>query len=317
MAHNIMEGKRVFTVGEGAWHGLGVTLANPATAKEAIEAAQLDYKLELQPMYLKSERKVESRQAVVNKNTGKEIGIVGNRYKIIQNVDAFNFFDVLVGEGQAIYHTAGALGQGERIWISAKLPSNIVVKQDDIVEKFLLLSNSHDGTSSLKMFFTPIRVVCQNTLNMAMKDAKGVSIHHTGNTMSKIDIARKTLGIAIDYYSQFEGMIKQMDQFRMTEELTNDYFDRLLKINDKTTDEVSTRAKHKKEELISLFHSGKGNHGETLWDAYNAVTEYVDYHKTIRNEEKNPTSRLKDQWFGEGATLKELAYSDALELIAK
>ena len=314
MSHNINEGKRVFVVGEPAWHKLGVVLNKPATAKEAIEAAQLDYKLELQPYTLPSKKTSRLNQAVVRLDTSDEIGSVGFGYKIIQNVDAFNFFDVLVGEGQAIYHTAGALGLGERVWIMAKLPSSIIVRKDDVVDQYLLLTNSHDGGSSLKMFFTPIRVVCQNTLNLALEKGRGVSIRHTGNAMQKIEIARKTLGIAIDYYAQFEKITKQMASFKMTDELTDEYFDSVLEVNDKKED-ISTVTKNKKEEMVSLFHHGKGNSGKNLWEAYNAVTEYVDHYRTIVNEDKDPTRRLTQIWFGGGADIKERAYDEALELI--
>ena len=313
MAHNLCNDKDMFYTGETPWHGLGTKLDAPATAKEAIEAANLDYTVELQPLFLQSGNKVTLKQAVVRTDNGVELGVVGHKYQPIQNAEAFNFFDVLVGEGQAIYHTAGALGRGERIWILAKLPHEIVVRKNDVVEEYMLLTNGHNGLYSTLLFPTPTRVVCQNTLNMALREMNGISIRHTGNIMSKLDKARDVLGITLNYYKQFEQIAKQMAEFKMTEELTNDYFDKMLSIND--TKEVSTRTQNVKNELVQLFHNGKGNNGESLWDAYNSVTEMVDHSPLSKRQKEDPTSKLNSIWFGSGAQFKEEAWTNACELM--
>ena len=180
MAHNLLiqNGQAsMFYLSEVPWHGLGVKLDRPATAKEAIEAAQLDWPVIKLPLFAGSKHiVVPDKFAVVRKTrnlvqkTDPVLGIVGKDYTPLQNCDAFRFFDPMVGQNAAIYHTAGALGQGERVWILAKLPGHIRVAKDDITEKYLLLSNSHDGKSSVQIKFTPVRVVCQNTLTIALND---------------------------------------------------------------------------------------------------------------------------------------------------
>jgi phage/plasmid-like protein (TIGR03299 family) len=316
MAHNINEG-RMFYVGEKPWHGIGQELANPATAAEAIAAARLDYPIELQELFAANGSPVFGRKAAVRKDSGVVVGVVGDRYQPIQNVDAFSFFDTLVGEGQAIYHTAGALGRGERIWILAKLPKDIILTREDVVEKYLVLMNSHDGTSSLRCFFTPVRVVCQNTLNMSLKDAsKGVSIRHTGNLKSKVEDARRVLGITVSFYQQWELIAKQLIDVKLSVEKTESYFDKVV-FGDEPVDEKSTQLMNRKSDLLSLFEGGKGNKApevrHSLWAAYNAVTEYSDHYRTVRSVEKDPSRRLNDAWFGAGADLKETAYDVALE----
>jgi len=316
MAHNLNE-ERMFYTGQVPWHGLGTHLENPATAREAIEASRLAYPLELQQINTHTGIFIPDHKAVVRTDNNTVLGIVGNRYKIIDNVEAFNFFDVLVGEGQAIYHTAGALGKGERIWILAKLPNNIILNEKDIIERFLLLVNSHDGTSTLRMFFTPIRVVCYNTLNMALKarQGEGIAIRHTANYKSKIEQARQILGISIDYYRQFETIAKQFDSVTLTISEVEEYFNNLLDIDIK---DPSTRALNQRQELIALYKHGKGveiGNPETLWKAYNAVTEYTDHHRTVKNLDKDPTNKLNSIWFGSGANLKQKAYNQALELV--
>jgi phage/plasmid-like protein (TIGR03299 family) len=163
-------------VGAEPWHGLGQKLDGPATSVEAIQAAHLDWDVIKVPLFTKQRgryRDIPNRFGVVRADKSSKgdtavLGIVGASYKPFQNRQAFAWFDGIVGEGKAIYHTAGALGEGERVWILAKLPGEIRVLGDDVVNKFLLLSNSHDGESSIQVKFTPIRVVCNNTLTMAL-----------------------------------------------------------------------------------------------------------------------------------------------------
>ncbi len=139
-------------VGGVPWHGLGTALDKPATAEEAIQAARLDWQVKKLPLYATDgdnsllRLPVPDKFAVARENSLDVLGVVGSSYTIVQNREAFAFFDPIVGQNAAIYHTAGALGKGERVWILAKLPDSIRVVGDDITDKFLLLTNSHDGT---------------------------------------------------------------------------------------------------------------------------------------------------------------------------
>jgi len=320
MSANINENQRVFTVGK-SWHGLGTVVDKEQTAEKAIELAQLDYEVKKVNMFygdkLSELQKVDEKKAIIREDTREILGITTDKYKIVQNKNAFSFFDVVVGEGQAIYHSAGALGKGERIWILAKLPNDIIINSEDKVEKYLCLTNSHDGKSSLRMYFTPVRVVCQNTLNMSMSDAKnGISIRHSGDIKSKINQAREILGISINYYNQFSETIKKFETIDMQKETLNAYFDKVLNINDE--EEMSTRKENQKHDLLCLFENGKGQklgNKHSLWKAYNSITEYVDHKRTVKNVVKNPSNKLNSIWFGSGAKLKEKAYKEAIALI--
>ena len=319
MSHNINEDSRVFTVGK-SWHGLGTVVETEQTAEKAIELAKLDYNVKKVPMFYGENYseilRVGDKKAIIREDTRELLGVATDKYQIVQNKNAFSFFDTVVGEGQAIYHSAGALGKGERIWILAKLPNDIYVNDNDKVEKYLCLTNSHDGKSSLRMYFTPVRVVCQNTLNMSMSDAKnGISIRHSGNIKMKIDEARKILNISINYYQQFEETIKKFETIDMQKDSLNKYFDTLLGIND--NEEVSTRKENIKHDLVGLFEHGKGQkigNKHSLWKAYNAVTEFVDHYRTVKNIDKDKSNKLNAIWFGSGAKLKEKAYKEALKL---
>lgn len=321
MSHNINE-EKVFVVGEPAWHRVGKVLEKPATAQEAIQAAQLDYPVEKMPVYICPDgmnRIVPRKYATVRKDNNAPLGIVGSQYAIVQNTEAFSFFDSIVGEGQAVYHSAGALGLGERIWILAKLPNDIVVK-DDVVEKFLLLVNSHDGSSPLQMFFTPIRVVCQNTLTMAMSDRQNeVRIRHSGNIVNKVSFAREILQVTGKFYGEFEGLINQLANRALTATEAKRYFN-LIVFNHETRETDSTQLKNKRDKLLTLFERGVGNEQSriqhTAWAALNAVTEFVDHHHRIKgvSDEGDGSDRVNNIWFGSGAALKRKALSNIVQV---
>jgi phage/plasmid-like protein (TIGR03299 family) len=317
MAHNINEGKRVMTVGQAPWHGLGTVLDKPATAIEAINAAQLDYKVSVKEIQTKEGIIIPFKKAIIREDTQTPLGVVGNVYTPVQNTEAFSFFDNVVGEGQAIYHTAGALGDGERIWILAKLPKEIVVAREDIVEKYLLLTNTHDGSSALKMYFTPIRVVCQNTLNATIQHSKdGVSIKHSSQVNEKIKIARDVLNLTLKKYDAFESIIKGFAKKSLKVSQVEKYFDTLIMGDTNDRKEETTKILNIKNRMQELFETGKGNQLDgvkgTVWAAYNAVTEFADHHKVVKNLDTDPTNRLKDIWFGASAKLKQDAFDLAM-----
>ena len=320
MAHNINE-KRMFYYGEKPWHGIGTELDRPATAKEAIVAAGLNYEIEKRPVYTTDESgnklDVPDFYATVRQDTNEPLGVVGEKYAVIQNKEAFNFFDAIVGEGQAIYHTAGALGKGEWIWLLAKLPKNTVVFKDDVVEKYLCLTNTHNGRSSLRVYFTPVRVVCQNTLTCSLRDAKsGISIRHTGDFKTRVKESQRVLGLALNFYSGFEETAKALVRKPLDSRLVNNYFDSVLRITEEDEKKVSTRLKKTKKSLLNLFENGKGNDMPgvrgSLWAAYNAVTEHIDHVTNVKNSKKDPTNRLKSIWFENGANVKSRAFDEAV-----
>ena len=322
MSANIYE-NRLFSVGK-TWHGIGTVVESPKTAKEAIELSNLNYTVEAQPIYLSSGIEIPNRKAIVNLANNVALGIVSDQYKIIQNVEAFNFFDTLVGEGEAIYTSAGALGFGERVFVQAKLPSTITVKTlkdgtPDIIEKYLLLVTGHDGKISTFCFWTPTRCICQNSLNLALSNAdNGIKIRHKGNVMNSLSEARDVLGISINFYNQFEKVVKKMETIELQTKDLNAYFNKVLGVNDKMKNdkgELFTKTQNKLDKLSSLYHNGRGNEGKTLYDGYNAITEFCDHFSSVRGLKENPSNRLDNIWFGTGAQIKNRAYEEAIAIM--
>lgn len=267
--------------GDVPWHGLGVHMDAPATARETIAAAGLDYEVDLVSMTTTDGIPVPQKRAVDRTDTNDVLGVVGGNYVPVQNRQAFNFLDAVVADGGLRYHTAGALRKGERIWLLAKLPGQIRVRfSEDVSEKYLLLSNSHDGSSTLRVHYTSIRVVCSNTLSLADRESRGegIAIRHQGNLASKVRQAQDVLGLAKRYFDDLEGQIDLMARHYPSYSQVAAYFKNLVPDPEEGN---KARAQNVRSELFRLYENGKGQDipeiRGTTWAVLNSVTEYVDH----------------------------------------
>jgi phage/plasmid-like protein (TIGR03299 family) len=313
-----------FYAGERPWHGLGVPVVTEQTSENAIVLAGLDWTVSTQPVVSKvggSDVAIPDYRAVVRDTDKSVLGVVGTRYRPIQNKDAFSFFDEVVGGKQAIYHTAGSLDGGRRIWLLAKLPGEIIIpgKKDENIEKFLLLTNSHDGTSAARMFFTPTRVVCQNTLTMALRGFnanEGISIRHTANATSRIEEAKRALGLAVEYYDGFEKKVHNLIDAKFSQKQMEKLTEVLFPA---ANDDVPTRTQNTRATVLDLFDFGMGHKDirGTAWAAYNAVAEFTDHHRSTRTDGSTTEqeSRMSAIWFGTGRTLKAKAFSHIADTV--
>ena len=309
---------KMMYVGQEPWHKQGKKLENVATSAEAIEAAGLGWMVEKRKIYFKtvgdSHIEVPGKYVTVRNDKQIALGVVGSVYTPLQNKEAFSFFDSIVGVKEAMYHTAGSLGKGERVWILAKLPGYIKVTNEDTVDKYLLLANSHDGSSAVEMMFSPIRVVCQNTLNMAISTAeKKIALRHTISIGAKIDDVRRELGIVNYQYQMFETMSQKMLTVKVTQPQYAEYLEKIGLVTKDEKGKLSTRSENNYETLVELYEHGKGNDAPavagTLWAAMNAVVEYVDY---VRGTDAN---RMKSILYGSGADIKQKAWDLAVAQI--
>ncbi|MHC1767917.1 MAG: DUF932 domain-containing protein [Verrucomicrobiia bacterium] len=322
MAHDILiENSKAAMMyyGKPPWHELGTALEGPATAAEAIVAAGLDWAVEKRPLFygIGSNRlaTVPNRFAMVrfSEKKGVVLGIVGKDYRPLQNRDAFAFFDPIVGENAAVYHTAGALGNGERVWVLAKLPGELRAVNDDIADKYLLLSNSHDGSSGVQIKFTPIRVVCQNTLSMALREGPTLTAFHLGSLPDRLELARQSLGIINQRFREMESAFQAMARVQIGKERLAAYYSKVFPDPSKRASEAATkRVAIFRSEATRLFDEGRGNRAPgvqgTLWAAYNGAVELVDYSDVYRAADR----RLQSVWFGTGSQTKARAYAVAL-----
>lgn len=188
MAHNIGQ---MFYYGEMPWHKLGTKLDNPATLTESLKAGGLDWTVSMMPLVLASEHESDApqRQAIVRDDAlpghpGRVLGVVHPNFKVLQNRDGALLFDSLFGKGEAVYHTGGYLKKGEVIWLMAKLPEGFVLPGEDKLDTYLLFSNSHDGTLPIDIRLTTVRVVCNNTLTLALRKKDQAHVFRRGHSGS-------------------------------------------------------------------------------------------------------------------------------------
>jgi len=313
MAHNLnirSDGRAsMMYVGEAPWHGLGVRLPKLATSAEAIEAAGLDYHVDKKPMFTRGAGKhrveVPDHFCTVRRDTGDILGVVGARYTVLDNKDAFSFFDALVGEGEALFETAGALGQGETIWLLARLPGYIRIGRHDEVKKYLLLTNSHDGSSMVRTKLSPIRVVCQNTLTSALEGSEQeVRIRHTPSAVDHLQEAHKLLGLTNELYQQLEIIFNRMSLKRITEKQLIEFVKTLVPDNEEAS--FNTKTENIRSKILELSETGAGSEYSrgSLWGALNSISEFTDH---VQNT-KDPQKRLNSVWFGGGERLKLKAF---------
>ena len=295
--------------GRDAWHGLGARLSQVATAQEASEAASMGWEVEMRKVFIQTPSgqfmEVTDKKAVTRLDNGKVFGVFSNQYTPLQNRDAFTFFDSVVGAGEAIYHTAGTLGGGSRIWILAKLPGDLKLSNSDVLERYILLANSHDGSLAVTMKPTTVRVVCNNTLSVAMggDTNKLFRAVHTSSVMQRVNQARETLGLQEAYFAMMMRGIERLADESMNQVAADEF---LLKLfgQEESPEAISTRMQNQMDTVGDLFISGTGNHGVNRWDMLNAVTEFVD-HKRSKDADK----RLDAAWFGGGKDLKQKAWN--------
>ncbi len=322
MSHEFVSG--FFSV-SSAWHGLGKVLDKaPETSAEAIEHAGLNWTAEKREMFIDDKSgnrlKVPDRFAVVKSDDDQIIGTVGNRYTILQNSEAFGFFDPIIEQKIGTYETAGALMDNARVWIMAKLSGDFSVdeKDEDIVKKYVLLANSHDGTGTVIAKITPIRVVCNNTLTAAIRE-KGfagdeVKIRHTKSVGERTKEASKLLKTINDRYEYLEKVYKAMYKLKMPKVSMLSYVQQVLP--DPENVENPKRTQTKRAEIIQLMSNTDLNIKveDNLWQAYNAVTAYADHVQSTRKD-ATEQRHLESTWFGDRAKLKTRALEVAQEFL--
>ncbi|UEG51418.1 DUF945 domain-containing protein [Mucilaginibacter daejeonensis] len=306
--HNFM------SVKDKAWHGLGQIIDRYPTSSEAIQHAGLDYIVEKRPLFtydtanhlgegsddiIIPEITVPNFFATVRADTEQVLGVVGNDYEVVQNRDAFSFFDAIVGGGNGIlYETAGALGNGERVFITAKLPDYIRVGVKDWIEQYLFLTTSHDGLGSITAAFTPIRIVCNNTLNAAMRNHSGaIKIRHTASAAERLKHAHTLMGISRELSHEMEGLFNQWAKVRITDAEVKKLIQIAMASNKQVLenlaegklDQLST---HYTNIVDSVYEYALGSptqqietNAGTVFGAYNAVTGYFQNVRSFKSEE--------------------------------
>lgn len=294
---------------------LGKDVSKAKTAAECMEIAGLDYGLNLQKVFLQGKalvddipvigKSVPDKFAVVRQDSGEPIGLVGNQYKIVQNARVFGFFDGLVEQGQAKFVRAYSTHNGAKVNIVANL-GNIDVGGDP-GQKRLTLRTSHDGSCRITGILEVYRLVCSNGL-MAFSKESSFAVKHTLGYSAKLVAAKHIIGIADQYYKWFAEQADKLTEIPVTSGQAMSLIKKLIPAADEQ--DVSTRIQNQREAIYNLHRYGKGNHGQTRWDLYNGVVEFVDH---MRSKNRNQEIQIETNLVGSGARLKQNAFNILLE----
>lgn len=313
MAHEIEDNDSLFNTGFVPWHGLGTVLEEaPETIKAALDASGLGWWVNKEPMFLKDGTEVEGHFCTRRKDDDSQLGVVGSDYTVLQNEDAFDWFEPMVDSGMIQIVSAGSLRGGKRVWVQAEVvgAAESVRKldggKDDIVRQHLLIAHAHDGSMNVRGDFCGTRAVCANTLRMAQSEGGELfRIRHTKSVHQRLDYQRQVVETHIDAFHKAMGIARKMARTPVeAEELVQFVAD---VFRPETEDALDNRI----EQIMPLFAEGKGNVGESVWDLYNGVTEFLNWHRG-----NDVDSRINSLWFGEAANLNGRAWEAALKLVA-
>ena len=337
MAHKIYFNQQnaqhsFFSVKEKPWHEVGQIIDAYPTSKEALTFAGLNYTVEKRNLFLFDNEnqqaqfdnesgapkiEVPDHYATIRTDTQEVLGVVGKDYEVVQNVDAFNFFDAIVEGDGVLYETAGAIGKGERIFVTAKLPDYIRVGKEDLIEKYLFLTTSHDGFGSITAAFTPVRIVCHNTLHAALRNCTNtIKIRHTQNAKDRLEEAHKVMGISNQLAIQLEEVFNHWIKISITDAEVKKLIQQsmapskevLQKLHLGKEDELSTNFKNICDNVFEYGMSNPTQQTETtkgtVFGVYNAVTGYFQNVRSYKDGE----AKLKSILYGTGLQRTQQAF---------
>ena len=299
--------ENMFYVRETPWHGLGTRVNEALNSKEALTAAGLNWNVVQEPIYTETEELIEGYKANVRDADRQILGVVTDRYKIVQNQEAFAFTDELLGEGVR-YETAGSLQGGRKIWLLAHLPHEYIISGERI-SPYLVFFNSHDGSGAIKAAITPIRVVCQNTLNLALSTAKrSWSMIHTGDIKGKMQEAKDTLFMAEKYMDNLGKEFETLRRKKLTDEQVLEYIEILLPLEEDSTPQQIRNMKRLREDMKMRYFDAPDlkDVGKNAYAFVNAVSDFATHAEPLRR-----TTNYKENLFArtvEGNPLIDKAY---------
>lgn len=288
----------MFSTREVPWHGLGTIVAEAPASKEALKLAGLDWRVIQKKIYISDRKVIHGYRANLRDTDQQFLGVVSDRYRVVQNEDAFAFTDALLGEGVR-YETAGSLQSGRRVWMLAKLPNEYIILGDQ-VSPYLVFSNTHDGSGSIKVAMTPVRVVCSNTLNFALKRTKRCwSAKHTTNIADKLEEARETLLFAESYMTALGAEFEDLSRIRISDKKVMEFVKELLPMKDDMTIQQKKNVRNLQEALKRRYFDAPDLQevGRNAYRFVNAVSDFATHNKPLRetaNYQENLFMRTMD-----------------------
>ncbi len=288
----------MFYTREKPWHGLGVRIQEAPTSEKALWLAGLDWQVLQKDIYTEGRIQVPGYKANVRDSDGQVLGVVTDRYRVVQNREAFAFTDALLGKGVR-YETAGSLQKGKKVWMLARLPKEYIITGERI-SPYLVFSNTHDGSGAVRVAVTPIRVVCNNTLNLALNTAKrSWSMIHTGDIREKIQEAADTLFRAEEYMDKLGREIEELRNIDLTDLQVKEYIEILLPMEKEPTPAQGRNTLRLRRDMEQRYYDAPDLQkvGSNAYRFINAVSDFATHSSPLRrtaNYSENLFSRTVD-----------------------
>lgn len=276
-----------FLFKQPAWHGLGTIVQEAPTSIDALRLAQLDWDVIPEKVFLADGTELPEMVANIRSSDRSILGVVSDHYKIVQNRIAFAFVDDLLKNKdkskRITFESAGSLNHGKRIWILAHLPSEKILG-DEIVP-YLVFTNSHDGSQAITAALTPTRVVCQNTLTLALNNAKRAwSIRHMGDMEGKQKDVAMTLGLAMEYMENMNIKAEEYQQKKISKKALNDIIEMVFPADEDDTDRQKNNVANLKNQFIDIYTNTDNilKFKGTAWGVYNAFGDFASHVQPLR-----------------------------------
>lgn len=280
MAANV---ESMFYTREKPWHGLGKKVEEAPTSADALRLAGLDWEVVQENIFTGTGKSVPGYKVNIRDSDRRVLGVVSDRYKIIQNREAFAFTDTLLGDGVR-YETAGSLQDGRRVWLLARMPREYIIAGERI-SPYLVFSNSYDGSGAVRVALTPIRVVCNNTLNLALDTAnRSWSMVHTGNIEDKIQEAKDTLFMAEEYMDRLGIEFEQLRRQKVSDAQVKEYIELLLPMEKNPTPIQSKNIIKLRRDIEQRYYDAPDLQevGNNAYRFLNAVSDFATHSSPLR-----------------------------------
>jgi len=307
MAHMV---ETMAYAGNVPWHGLGVPVENNLSPQEMLDAANLNWKVEKQDLVTSTGIPVKGKSGLVRTSDNSLLDIIGTDWNPVQNIEAFEFFQDFVSNGDMEMHTAGSLDNGKMVWALAKVNDGFELFNGDTVESYLLFSNPHQYGKAIDVRFTPIRVVCNNTLTLSLETTAKNSVKVNHKNVFNGEMVKEMLGVAHSKLENYKEMAEFLGSKRYTKESITSYFDNVFPISFRGKGEAKKELSNNANRALQVLNTQPGaTHAEgSFWQAFNAVT-YLTDHELGRDA----NSRIKQSWFGYNQRLKTKALETAVQ----
>jgi len=307
MAHMV---ETMAYAGQVPWHGLGVPVEDCLNPGEMLGAANLNWTVEKQDLVTSTGIEIPGKKALVRTSDNTLLDVIGTDWNPVQNIEAFEFFNDFVSNGDMKMHTAGSLDDGKMVWALAKVNDGFELFNGDTVESYLLFSNPHQYGKAIDVRFTPIRVVCNNTLTLSLETSAKNSVKVNHKNVFNGEMVKEMLGVAHAKLENYKEMAEFLGSKRYTKESITDYFDNVFPISYRGKGEAKKELSNNANRALQILNTQPGaTYAEgSFWQAFNAVTYLTDHEMG-----RDVNSRIKQSWFGYNQRLKAKALQTAVE----